>query len=844
MTYITYKNKKHKAKDGEIDLGLKKIRNLNEIINLENQFFLQKLNLRFNRIFKISNLENLKSLRELNLSGNEILQIEGLENLINLKVLDISGNLIREIKGLSTLKNLEELKLGGNNISEIKGLIGLKNLRKLSLYNNSITDIKGLQDLKSLESLDISKNQIPETLINRLGGIDPLGFGHVKKPQLFVKYCQEKESRHIEKEKSEVENDLIKSEDFALFSFDGHKQRVNKVKITPDGIKILSCSFDQTVKIWDTSNGQLINTFEGHKEILSTLNVSPDGKYIMSGDAIGLIKVWDIESGKAIKSLKNFDKYIGSINFSADGKYVAASSGDNIINIYSFPKLKCLHTLSGHIDGINSTAISHDNKYLISGSLDNSIRIWDFLTGSLIKAFKAHDNSILSVVFSPDEKYIISASSDKTIKVWEFNTTKLVKTLEGHEAGVTSLAILNAENYLVSGSLDTTIKIWNYLDGVVLISFKAHDHYIYSLDVSKDGSILVSGSNDDTIKVWDLRKIKVEFIKKKPETSKIEFEKAELSEKFKSSQITILRGGNWKIEGNRSVFVYKAKVNNNSEYLISNIQVLITSFPSSLEILKEFHKISSLKPGSFESPSFNFKANESCVGDSIEGIVTFSNPLGKQESINIEPFKIKYVCNLLVPKPINQQDFVHKTENMKGEELIFSCDSEPKALESHLKSILQNNNFYLLDPLQELQNDNYRRIDAYAQGLYDKKDVGLSLLMQEQEKGTKLIIKGMSEIADKIVDILRDISSKCDDIKSDTELIIEYSSQIEELFTKLGKLDDIEEYLKQKLASNWEKIKDIWKKYKTKEIDLKTFLKEGLKIIGKKFIKLILEIYT
>ena len=51
-------------------------------------------------------------------------------------------------------------------------------------------------------------------------------------------------------------------------------------------------------------------------------------------------------------------------------------------------------------------------------------------------------------------------------------------------------------------------------------------------------------------------------------------------------------------------------------------------------------------------------------------------------------------------------------------------------------------------------------------------------------ENTKLIIKAMSRREEKLIDLLKDLSVKCDDIKSDTELIKEYSSQIEEIFHK------------------------------------------------------------
>jgi len=306
-------------------------------------------------------------------------------------------------------------------------------------------------------------------------------------------------------------------------------------------------------------------------------------------------------------------------------------------------------------------------------------------------------------------------------------------------------------------------------------------------------------------------------------------------EDYKKTEIEVLRGGDWKVEDKQSVFYYKPKVINSSKYVISNIQILLTDIPSCLKAEKDRHKIEYLKPRSFESPTFKLKAIESCVGDSVTGIVTFTNPAGKQETIHINPFEIEYVCNLLVPKKISRKDYDKKVEHMKGKELQLDCFADPKELESILTPILLQNNFYLLEQLKNSKNDHLRTLDGYAQGRYDKEDVALSLTMKKQEMGTQLVIKGMSDRIEKITDILKDISIKCDDIKSDTELIKEYAAQIEEV---IDKIDDLEGYIIKRMGSVPDKLKAALKNYKEGKISKGKFVLTGISVLGKSFISM------
>ena len=299
-------------------------------------------------------------------------------------------------------------------------------------------------------------------------------------------------------------------------------------------------------------------------------------------------------------------------------------------------------------------------------------------------------------------------------------------------------------------------------------------------------------------------------------------------------ELKIVRGGDWKVEGTQSVFNFKVKVENTSKLVITNIQILLTSIPRGLTAEKDRYKITVLRPNSYESPSFKLVAKESCVGDIIEGFVSYIDPVGNSQTTTIEPFKITYVCNLLIPKRVTDDEYNYSIKNMEGNELTLDCGMNPDEIENELSRILKYNNFHLLEKTPEPKDATFRELKGYAEGKYDQKDVALSVMMEKvADQTTRLVIKAMSEREEKVIDLLRDISLKCDDIKSDTELIKQYSSQIEEIFEKT---ENIEDYLKEKLASDFEKIKDAWNDYKLGNISRKDLIKTGLKVIGKKFI--------
>jgi WD40 repeat protein len=72
----------------------------------------------------------------------------------------------------------------------------------------------------------------------------------------------------------------------------GHKNSVRSVCISNDGKKIVSGSWDDTIKIWEAQTGNNIKTLYGYKIFLNSVCISKDDKRIVSGGH-KILKIWD-----------------------------------------------------------------------------------------------------------------------------------------------------------------------------------------------------------------------------------------------------------------------------------------------------------------------------------------------------------------------------------------------------------------------------------------------------------------------------------------------------------------------------------------------------------------------
>jgi WD40 repeat protein len=72
------------------------------------------------------------------------------------------------------------------------------------------------------------------------------------------------------------------------------------VALSADGRHAVSCSSDQTLKVWDLESGAELRTLEGHSDWVSSVALSADGCRVLSASADQTVKLWDMENGACL----------------------------------------------------------------------------------------------------------------------------------------------------------------------------------------------------------------------------------------------------------------------------------------------------------------------------------------------------------------------------------------------------------------------------------------------------------------------------------------------------------------------------------------------------------------
>jgi WD40 repeat protein len=190
---------------------------------------------------------------------------------------------------------------------------------------------------------------------------------------------------------------------------------------TPDNSSVVTAGLDDSIRVFSIISPKQTFAFGPHKNIHS-ICISQDGTKVCTGGEDGKVKVWNLSNGQLLNTINAHSATVNSIKFSPDGNYLISASADQMVHVWNVSTWGMLTMLMGHNDEVTSVDISSDQKYIITASNDSTIILWNWGTWSQRATLGLKDiGGYRSVAFSPDSKKIVAGSSDGNVILWDLS---------------------------------------------------------------------------------------------------------------------------------------------------------------------------------------------------------------------------------------------------------------------------------------------------------------------------------------------------------------------------------------------------------------------------------------
>jgi len=246
-------------------------------------------------------------------------------------------------------------------------------------------------------------------------------------------------------------------------TFTGHKSWVLHAIELEEEDKFLTCSRDNTIRLWNILSTKCELVLSEHKENVNYI-IQLEEALIASCSSDCSIKIWNLK--------KNNPNIYNSLLNIVDGE----------LPVFQIEKLK--------------------DNCLVSRNESPKMNIWDYSTGNLVRVLEDHYTNVICMTVLKNGN-ILSGSYDHTAKIWSKDADKPEATLTGHEFTVYNVAEFKNGNILTTSG-DGTIKLWDIKKKTCLMTFEGHQDYVVSLLCTKNNEF-ISGSYDGKAIIWKIK---------------------------------------------------------------------------------------------------------------------------------------------------------------------------------------------------------------------------------------------------------------------------------------------------------------------------------------------------
>ena len=223
---------------------------------------------------------------------------------------------------------------------------------------------------------------------------------------------------------------------------------------------------DLKICIFNYNTSEKVKTIEEHSDFIRGLAVHPQLPYVLSCSDDQTVKMFDWEKNwSRINSFEDHDHYIMQVAINPkDNMMFASASLDRTIKIWSITtkKTSANYSLVGHQAGVNCLdfCAAIDRPHLVSGGDDGHVKVWDYQTKQCLFTFdKGHTDNVVDVAFHHDLPIIFSAGEDNLINIWNATTFQQETYLNYGLQRVWAISALPESNYVAFGFDEATVVI-------------------------------------------------------------------------------------------------------------------------------------------------------------------------------------------------------------------------------------------------------------------------------------------------------------------------------------------------------------------------------------------------
>jgi WD40 repeat protein len=313
-----------------------------------------------------------------------------------------------------------------------------------------------------------------------------------------------------------------------------HAAAIRAVSFSTDGNILYSASDDNTVRIWNISQGVAnlspVSTLRGHGGWVRSCVAAGDGdKHVLSGSYDGQVFLWNWREYAFPRVLRAAsESAISDVRYtssaaSPDAKWIATAAENGEVTVWDMQNLQnpVPHTLrEGHDWQATTAAFFNDGSRLLTAGGDNATVVWDARLGNQLFRLGGWNTQggtgWRGVGAVSQNGRLIATGSDASddtkteavlVKLWDAQTGQLVAALkvpsQDERPEATAIAFAPNDAALFVGDQRGKGYVFTLAEAYPYWTFRGHAAKISAARYLSNGR-LVTASSDGTVIKWNV----------------------------------------------------------------------------------------------------------------------------------------------------------------------------------------------------------------------------------------------------------------------------------------------------------------------------------------------------
>ena len=286
---------------------------------------------------------------------------------------------------------------------------------------------------------------------------------HLTEPKEVVIKLHEDDEEVEEGQPKEIKKYLVGK---PLKSLHGHNHFVSSLALNQDGTKLVSGSWDKTIRLWDVATSKTDAIFKGHTKDILCIGFSRDERLIFSGGMDNTLRYWNTRGDLKYEN-NQFRGCVSCILNMQKGKqdYIAIGSWDGSVKILN-SEYNAFKDIPGEEYAVTSLSCDEDGDFLFVAYKNGTIKVVNIGEEGKpdyeVKQTIETGIDINSILFESKFFQIYALGTSKGLQIRRIKGKK--PEFEDSENGAClSLAYDKSKEYLFAGFADGTIGVYKIL---------------------------------------------------------------------------------------------------------------------------------------------------------------------------------------------------------------------------------------------------------------------------------------------------------------------------------------------------------------------------------------------